>query len=404
MKYNPHITRPLLNRATAREPLFTPSYLRIWTLFFVTFVSAFQLFPTIPFRVLDLGGTKAEAGLFLAAYTYASALSAPIMGTIADHLGRKRVVVWGALGFVVFSVLYGIVTALPLLLLVACVHGIFWSSLLSATGAMISEVIPPSRRTEGLAYWGMAPTLAIAIAPPIGLALYERSWLSLCLVMASISLIVAILGSRLSAGVGRAEGPFPSLRRLVDFRVLATAGTLYVISFGYGGITSYVALLADARDIAPRSLFFTVLAISILITRIVIAPIGDRYGPKRLLFPSVAIVPFSLALLAVEDSLVGFVVSAALFGFGFGAVYPSFMTWVLDRTDARRRAATFGSVLFAFDIGIGTGSLVTGLLIDRFGYSIAYGFAAAVSTAAIPVFLVTSRLLIPGKEVASNHD
>ncbi len=340
-----------------------------------------------------MGGTTAEAGLFLAAYTYASALSAPIMGTVADHLGRKRVVVWGALGFVVFSILYGTVTTLPLLLVVACIHGTFWSSLLSATGAMISEVIPPSRRTEGLAYWGMAPTLAIAIAPPIGLALYERSWLSLCLVMASLSLIVAILGTRLGTGVSRAEGPFPSWRRLVDFRVMATAGTLYVISFGYGGITSYVALLAAAREIAPRSLFFTVLAITVLITRIVIAPLGDRFGPKTLLFPSVAIVPFSLALLATEDSLAGFIVSAALFGFGFGAVYPSFMTWVLDRTDARRRAATFGSVLFAFDIGIGTGSLVTGLLIDRFGYSIAFSFAAAVSTTAIPVFLVTSRLL-----------
>lgn len=363
---------------------------------FVTFISALQLFPTIPFRVLDLGGTEAEAGLFLAAYTYASALSAPIMGTVADHLGRKRVVVWGALGFVVFSVLYGIVTLLPLLLVVACVHGVFWSSLLSASGAMISEVIPVSRRTEGLAYWGMAPTLAIALAPPVGLALYERSWLLLCLVMASLSLVVALIGSRLKTGLTRAEGAFPSLARLVDWRVLAAAGTLYVISFGYGGITSYVALLADARSIAPRSLYFTVLAVTILLTRVTIAPMGDRYGTKQLLFPSVAVIPFALGLLAVEDDLLGYVVSAALFGLGFGAVYPSFMTWVLARTEDRRRAATFGSVLFAFDIGIGTGSIVTGILIERFDYAIAFGFAALLSTTAIPVFLVTSRLFSSG--------
>lgn len=396
MQYNPAIAQLRRNPAPAKEPLFTSAYLRIWTVFFVTFISALQLFPTIPFRILALGGTEAEAGLFLAAYTYASALSAPIMGTFADHLGRRRVVVWGGLGFFVFSVLYGIVTVLPLLLVIACVHGIFWSSLLSASGAMISEVIPASRRTEGLAYWGMAPTLAIAIAPPIGLALYERSWLVLCLVMASLSLLVALLGSRLKTGLYRAEGEFPSLGRLVDWRVLVTATTLYVISFGYGGITSYVALLADAREITPRSLYFTVLALTILLTRITIAPMGDRYGPTKLLLPSVAIIPFSLAILAVEDDLTGFVVSAAVFGLGFGAVYPSFMTWVLERTEERRRAATFGSVLFAFDIGIGTGSMVTGVLIERFDYATAFGFAAVLSATAIPVFLLTSRLFASG--------
>jgi MFS family permease len=241
----------------------------------------------------------------------------------------------------------------------------------------------------------MAPTFAFAIAPPLGLALYEESWFALCLIMAGLSLIVALIGSRLSTGLVRAGGPFPSLRQLVDFRVLLAAGTLYVIAFGYGGITSYVALLADARGIAPRSLFFTVLAVTILLTRIVIAPVGDRYGPRKLMFPSVAIVPFALALLAIGNDLKTFVASAVLFGLGFGAVYPSFMAWVLDRTEEKRRAATFGSVLCAFDIGIGTGSLVTGVLIERFDYAIAFGFAAAVSTTAIPVFLVTSRLFAP---------
>jgi MFS family permease len=369
--------------------------LRLWILAFVTFFSALQLFPTIPFRVMDLGGTKAQAGFFLAAYTYASAFSAPLMGALADHLGRKRVVVFGALGFVVFSILYGTVTHLPALLVVACVHGTFWSGLLSGSGAMISEVIPASRRTEGLAYWGIAATAAVAVAPPIGLALYERSWLALCLGMAALSLGVAWLGSRLPVGEGRAEGPLPTWKRLVDWRVLVTALTLYVVSFGYGGITSYVALLADERAISPRSLYFTALAVTILLTRIALAPLGDRYGAKALLYPSVGVIPLALALLATATSSAGFVVSAVLYGVGFGSAYPSFVTWVLGRTDPARRAATFGAVLFAFDIGIGSGSLVTGLLVERVGFTPAFGFAAVVSLGSIPLFWLTSPLLTP---------
>jgi MFS family permease len=359
----------------------------------VTFFSALQLFPTIPFRVMDLGGTKAQAGFFLAAYTYASALSAPLMGALADSLGRKRVVVIGALGFVVFSVLYGTVTHLGTLLVVAAVHGTLWSGLLSASGAMISEVIPASRRTEGLAYWGIAATAAVAVAPPIGLALYERSWLALCLGMAALSLVVAGLGARLPRGEARAGGALPPWKGLIDWRVLVTATTLYVISFGYGGITSYVAILADERAVSPRSLFFTVLALTMLLTRIAISPLGDRFGPRALLLPSVGVIPVALGVLSSARSVAGFVLSAFLYGIGFGGAYPSFVTWVLGRTDPARRAATFGAVLFAFDIGIGTGSLVTGLLAERFGFTTAFAVAAAVSAGSIPIFWMTSPLL-----------
>jgi MFS family permease len=71
--------------SSERVPLFTPRFVQLWVFSFITFFSAFQLFPTIPFRILALGGTKAEAGLFLAMYTYACAFSAPLTGSIADH-------------------------------------------------------------------------------------------------------------------------------------------------------------------------------------------------------------------------------------------------------------------------------------------------------------------------------
>ena len=119
----------------------------------------------------------------------------------------------------------------------------------------------------------------------------------------------------------------------------------------------------------------------------------SHFGPKRLLYPSLAVVPYALALLAVAETKVWLISAALLYGFGFGGTYPAFVTWVLGRTDTARRAATFGSVLFAFDTGIGAGSMVTGFLATRFGFGLAFFAAAAVSLLAIPVFLATSRLL-----------
>ena len=372
----------------------TGAFLRLWTFSFVTFLSAFQLFPAMPFRIMELGGTKAEAGIFLALYTWACAASAPFTGAAADHFGRRRALLLGSCAFAGFSVLYGEATSLTVLLGVALLHGVFWSALLSASGALMSEVIPASRRTEGIAWWGLASTAAIAVAPVVGLAVHRaHGWRVVCGEMALLSVGMALAAWRLPPGEPRRSGRFPSPAKAVEWRVLVSGLSLSTVSFGYGGVTSYVALLSIERKIEPPSLFFTLFAVSILVSRLFAGRLGDRFGPKRLLFPSLALVPFGLAILAGATAKGWLILAACVYGLGFGGAYPAFVTWVLGRTDPARRAATFGSVLFAFDTGIGAGSLATGLLVSRSGFAAAFAVAAGVSLLAIPVFLAASRLL-----------
>src|SRR5437763_1295761 len=99
------------SREPLSTPLFTPRFWGMWAFSFVTFFSAFQLLPVIPFRILALGGTTAQAGWFLAVYTFASAFSAPAMGSLADHFGRRRTLLTASLLFIVFSVAYGGITS-----------------------------------------------------------------------------------------------------------------------------------------------------------------------------------------------------------------------------------------------------------------------------------------------------
>src|SRR5450432_3068608 len=104
------------------EALFTTRFFALWAFSFITFFSAFQLFPAIPFRILELGGSESEAGAFLAVYTYASAFAAPLMGAFADHIGRRRLLVGVSIAFIGFSVAYGLVTHLFALLVIGAVH------------------------------------------------------------------------------------------------------------------------------------------------------------------------------------------------------------------------------------------------------------------------------------------
>lgn len=366
----------------------------MWIFTFTTFLTAFLLFPVIPLRIVELGGTTSEAGRFLAIYTFACATAAPLSGTFADTLGRRRVLIFGAGAFVFASIAYGLITFLPLLLVVACIHGAFWSGLLSSSSAIISEIIPLSRRAEGLSWWGMASSAAVAIAPAAGLIVYRSGgWAFVMGLMAVLSVGMLGLAFRVRGGAPVPGAKMPPLSRLIEWRVIIVALTLSSISFGYGGVTSYVAMLAMERNLNPPSLFFTIFAVTIVVSRVFLAPVADRRGPMILFIPSMVVIPLAMGLLAFASSVWMLVAAAVLYGLGFGCAYPAFVTWLLPRTADERRGATFGSMLWAFDMGIGTGSLVLGVIAQHHGFTWAYGVAALVGVAALPIFFLTSRLL-----------
>ena len=387
------------------DRLFTPRFAALWFFQFATFFSAFQLLPVIPLRILELGGSTTAAGSFLLVYTWASAFAAPVMGAIADHFGRRRMLVIASLLFIVFSLAYGVASWLAVVLIIGVAHGALWSAILSAAGAIMTDSIPASRRTEGLAYWGLAPTFAISIAPAAGLFVYKLGWLTLCLELAAISVLTSLGAMRLpDTHAYDHTRALPRMGELWDWQVVKATLSLAVTAFGYGGITSYVAILSRERGIEPESLFFTVFAIATILVRVFTSRLGDRYGPKILLYPAFVLMPISLAILAVATNRAQMIASAILFGLGLGASFPAFMTFVVGNTDERRRGRTFGSVIWAFDTGIGLGSIAIGAIGQRHGLGTAFGIAAGLSCLSIPIFLATSRNLIRGTTVAGESE
>jgi len=377
------------------DPLFTPRFAGLWTFAFVAFFSAFQLLPVIPFRILQLGGTKAQAGWFLAAYTFASAFAAPVMGTIADHVGRRVALITASIAFIAFSLAYGVITFLPLLLVVGAIHGSLWSAILAASSAIMSDLIPESRRTQGFAYWGLASTSAVTIAPAIGLWVFHfGGWMTLCVEMSILSALMAIGAVFLpSTGIPRHTQETLMIKEVWDWRVTRTALSMTMIAFGYGGITSYSAIYAIERHVTPASIYLTALAASMIIVRVLTAHLADRIGPLRIIYWSFSLIPIAFALLVFAHTRWQMIASAFVFGAGFGWMYPSFVSFMLSKTDPGRRARTFGSMVWAFDTGIGIGSLLVGAIGQRYGLSTAFGAAAVISCLSIPAFRVMMKRL-----------
>lgn len=378
-----------MDRRDGGERLFTARFLLMCSFSFTVFLSAFQLLPTAPFHILALGGTGSEAGLFLGLLTYASAVSAPITGAVADRLGKRRILLVASLAITVFSLLYAAAPSYQAILALVLVHGVFWSGLLSSSSAYVTDIVPASRRAEGLGYAGFASILAVAVAPSVGLWVFDTGgWRLLCLESAALNVVMAVIAWRLPADTPRRAGLGPlKIADVVEWRVLVGAVTLFLYSLSYGGITSFVAVYADRIGVTPRALYFTVFALAIVATRPFIARHADRAGHARVLVPCLGLIVAGVALLAVAEGRAGFIASAVLFGTGFGSAYPVFVAHLMHHVAADRRGATFGALIGAFDTGIGTGSIALGWLSEHHGFPRAFAAAAGMAALAIPYFL-----------------
>jgi MFS family permease len=386
------------------DRLFTPRFFLMCGFSFTVFLSAFQLFPTAPVRILALGGSTAVAGLFLGLLTYASAFSGPVTGALADRFGSRRVLLACGTAITGLSMAYGLAPSYAVLLGLAFAHGIFWSGLLSASASYAMDLIPESRRAEGIAYWGLATVFAVAIAPSIGLWVYEFGWSWVCAAIGGLNLAMVAIAWRLPEptrhhqpdgreGTIRSRSHWLALADLLEWRVTVAAVALFLAVFGHGGVTSFVAIYAREQG-APAGLYFTAFAISIALTRTFVGRLADRVGHVRVLVPCLALTVVAYGILAMGGRRPLIVASALVHGAGLGSVYPVFAAHVMKQVDPGRRGAAFGGMLAAFETGLGTGSIALGWLANHLGFPRAFAVGAAVATLSVPyLLLVEPRVL-----------
>src|SRR3954468_5351054 len=161
---------------------------------FMVFLSAFQLLPTAPFHILALGGSTFASGLFLGFLTYSSALSAPATGALADRVGTRRILMTSSLAIAGFSIAYALIPDYRVALALVLVHGVFWSGLLSASAAYLTNMLPERRRAEGIGYWGLSSIASVAIAPPLAFWLMQRAgWTAICVSCAALNVLMGAI-------------------------------------------------------------------------------------------------------------------------------------------------------------------------------------------------------------------
>lgn len=383
--------QPEVHASTTLPRLWTRGFLLVWALTFLTFFAAFQLFPTVPLRLRELGASLGESGRFMSLFTAGSATGALLTGPLGDRIGHRRMVVACALLYAGFLSAYAVLPSRWGFYLLAFPHGIVWSGLLTATMASLGEVLPPSRRADGMSLYGLASPGGVVVGPVLGLWIQQHwGFAPIGWYLAGLFLLLGLLGTILPKDHPHAA---PEPFRWPEASVFAPALIFFSVALGYGALGSYTAQEGLALGMPVPSAFLSCMALGMVLMRLAMAKRGFGRRPIRML-PAMLLGAFAgMAILALmPGGTLRHVLSALLYGAGYSMMHTLLNARLLETVDPKRRGAAFGALLFSFDAGIGLGSFALGWAIGAYGYRAGWALGALAVLASLPTARRLSRV------------
>ena len=359
------------------DKLWTRSFLNICASNFLMFYAFYLVFPVLPLYIIEQFKVSSTiTGLVLSTYMVGSLLCRPFAGYLVDTFSRKPLyLVTFALFTCVFAG-YLVAITLSLLALTRLVHGLSFGLVTTASNTIAVDVLPSSRRGEGIGYFGVATNIAFALGPMTGVLVFENyGFNAVFMVSLVISLVGLLLALPLKIQVKRPkEGARPiSLDRFFLTNAIPQFLCLVVIGFSYGPVINYITLYGKEIGISGSvGYFYAFLALGLIISRLFSGKLIDKGYLTRLILAGTVILTFTFAILGLFPNPVVFFAAAFFIGLGNGMVCPSYQNLFVNMARHNQRGTASSTYLSAWDVGIGLGILSGGYIAEKFSYGVVF--------------------------------
>ena len=394
------------------ERLWNTNYCRVMIANFSLFFAFYLLTPLLPLYLVErFEATKDIVGLVLSGYTLTALMARPFSGFLVDSFPRKRVLMVCFFFFFIFFGGYLGASSLLLFTIVRTLHGAPFGALTVANSTVAIDVLPSSRRNEGIGYYGLSNNLAMAIAPTVAIYLYRLTdnfellfWLALLIaglgmaVDAGVNIEKRNVGKmKTESGTMNAEGP--SYGKVLSFdRFFLVRGWLLALNmvfFGlcFGVMSNYLAIYSkEVMGITGGTgTWFLLLSAGLIASRLQGAK-ALREG--RLLWNAgegVIISCFAYLIFVLCTNEFGYYASALLLGLGNGHMWPAFQNMIISMAHHNERGTANSTLLISWDVGIGLGVLLGGFVSELMSYEAAFWMVALSQLIGMAVFFIFTR-------------
>ncbi|MCR4963423.1 MAG: MFS transporter [Firmicutes bacterium] len=366
-----------MNRiASPQEKLWHKSFVVLFLMNLCQFISFHMQVATFSFFIKDLGGNDAVAGLASGMFSIAALATRPFAGRLFDRHSKKMTFFIGLAGMLALPLSYISIRIIALLLMLRLLHGVFWSMSSTAVNSEVVGIIPRKRFSEGMGYFGVTAALSMSVSPALGLSVMNR-WGFTAMFLLAAGMSAAAIGLAFVYGVGKQAPPpaaAPSKSGLAAFvrslfakEALPASIIIFFCLIPHGAIMTFIALYARDNGLGDGGGFFMFMAAATILMRVSTGKISDRNGEKSAVYASASCIGLSTVLLGLYPHPLAFYGAAVLYGMGFGMITPAMQAMALRTAPADKRGAATSTYLCAFDLGIGCGGILAGLLVDAFG-------------------------------------
>jgi MFS family permease len=357
--------------------------------------------PVLPLHVHEvLGLGEFVVGLIAGAQFAAALLTRFWAGNFADRRGAKYAVIFGLLLATAAGMLYLLslrflsspTTSAVILLLGRAVLGAAESAMI--TGALSWGLAVGGQQNAGkvMAWVGTAMYAAFAGGAPAGSALYAAYGfpaVALATILIPLATLLVIAPLRGVAPTATARPPFANVLRAVTGPGIGLA----LSSFGFGAITTFVALVFAQRRWGQAWIAFTALSVTFILARLLFGHLPDKIGGARVALVSVILEAAGQAVIWFAPSRSWVFAGAALTGFGYSLVYPGFGVEAVRDVPPQSRGLAMGTYTAFLDLALGIANPVLGLVAGAAGVRSVFLVSAAVVLCAAAIAM---RLLRNG--------
>ena len=398
----------MTNENGTRETLWSASFILILTISLLVSTGHYMLMSTLPLYAVKLSGNKAMAGLMVTFLTISALLFRPFFGTLMDKRGRKPVLVVGAVLLMATALMYNFVVVLSILFLIRFIQGAGFSAHTTSSGTIAADIIPASRLSEGIGYFGIANTTATALGPAIGLYCvnsfgYEALfvWVFILSILSFVSTLMVNYEKKKATAFppdGRASSGLEQKKQsFIEETSIRPSLVMFFIALTFGAIITYIPAFGISRKIENIGIFFTAYAVAVLVSRTFTGRIADRYGFTKVMVPGLVLLCLSLAVLANGYTLSVVLLAGVLYGLGYGICYPLSNAIVIRLCPKERRGAATATIFAAMDIGIGLGAMLWGWVAGASGYTAVFLLSSACVLGSLWVYAALVFKRIPGE-------
>lgn len=324
-----------------------------------------MLIPELPAYLTNLGGVE-YIGLIIALFTLTAGFSRPFSGKLTDTIGRKPVMLFGAIVCLICGCLYPIFTTITGFLLIRLIHGFSTGFTPTAAATYVSDIVKHERLGEAMGIQGIMFSTGLALGPALG------SWIKLYFsydILFLSSSMIALIAFLLMLNLGETL----KRKRTFNFRLLKIskndiiareaipAGVITLLSYiTFGVVLTTIPDWSEHIGLANKGVFFLVFTVSSLLVRFLAGRLSDSYGRT-------GIIVFGLVFLLISTFLMGFLKTAnglmsaaALYGIAMGIISPTISAWTIDLSLSNQKGKAMATMYIALEIGIGLGALSSG--------------------------------------------